>query len=53
MKHCIPEEFESYVISYRTKTLISIKRAVYRFESYVISYRTKTYCGAIANEYAV
>ena len=38
----IPRRFESYVISYRTKTFIFPKSSIPLFESYVISYRTKT-----------
>ena len=34
--------FESYVISYRTKTLLLALVLLLVFESYVISYRTKT-----------
>ncbi len=36
------EEFESYVISYRTKTSATLYLSPLPFESYVISYRTKT-----------
>ena len=35
-------EFESYVISYRTKTQMHKAETNHLFESYVISYRTKT-----------
>ena len=35
-------KFESYVISYRTKTYAKVNIALAWFESYVISYRTKT-----------
>ena len=36
------QEFESYVISYRTKTFSGLIVDIALFESYVISYRTKT-----------
>ena len=36
------KKFESYVISYRTKTQIILSNGGTKFESYVISYRTKT-----------
>ena len=39
---CIGTEFESYVISYRTKTRLVVNFNRAKFESYVISYRTKT-----------
>ena len=34
--------FESYVISYRSKTVVRIIYCHVMFESYVISYRSKT-----------